>query len=170
VRVPAQNLLGGTPGRGLQQVLAALEKGRINIAARAVGVAQEAYDQALRYAGEREAFGQKISGFQAVQLKLADMAMKLQAARLLTYWAASQADAGHRADLESGLAKVYASEVAQECAFTAMQVHGGYGYSKEFTVERLYRDAPLMVIGEGTNDILRTVIAESLISGRGRVG
>jgi len=170
VRVPATNLLGGTEGRGLQQVLAALEKGRINIAARAVGVAQEAYDQALRYAGEREAFGQKISGFQAVQLKLADMAMKLQAARLLTYWAASQADAGRRADLESGLAKVYASEVAQECAFTAMQVHGGYGYSKEFTVERLYRDAPLMVIGEGTNDILRTVIAESLISGRGMIG
>ncbi len=170
VRVPASDLLGGVEGRGLQQVLAALEKGRINIAARAVGVAQEAYDQALRYAGEREAFGQKISGFQAVQLKLADMAMKLQAARLLTYWAASQADAGRRADLESGLAKVYASEVAQECAFTAMQVHGGYGYSKEFTVERLYRDAPLMVIGEGTNDILRTVIAESLISGRGVVG
>ncbi|MGI9008764.1 MAG: acyl-CoA dehydrogenase family protein [Streptosporangiaceae bacterium] len=170
VRVPASSLLGGAEGRGLQQVLAALEKGRINIAARAVGVAQEAYDQALRYAGEREAFGQKISGFQAIQLKLADMAMKLQAARLLTYWAASQADAGRRTDLESGLAKVYASEVAYECAFTAMQVHGGYGYSKEFTVERLYRDAPLMVIGEGTNDILRTVIAESLISGRGRVG
>lgn len=170
VRVPAAGLLGGAEGRGLQQVLAALEKGRINIAARAVGVAQEAYDQALRYAGEREAFGQKISGFQAVQLKLADMAMKLQAARLLTYWAASQADAGRRADLESGLAKVYASEVAYECAFTAMQVHGGYGYSKEFTVERLYRDAPLMVIGEGTNDILRTVIAESLIAGRGSIG
>lgn len=168
--VPAANLLGGREGRGLQQVLAALEKGRINIAARAVGVAQEAYDQALRYAGEREAFGQKISGFQAVQLKLADMAMKLQAARLLTYWAASRADAGQRADLESGLAKVYASEVAYECAFTAMQVHGGYGYSKEFTVERLYRDAPLMVIGEGTNDILRTVIAESLTSGRGVIG
>lgn len=170
VRVPVSGLLGGTEGRGLQQVLAALEKGRINIAARAVGVAQEAYDLALRYAGEREAFGQKISGFQAVQLKLADMAMKLQAARLLTYWAAARADAGQRADLESGLAKVYASEVAQECAFTAMQVHGGYGYSKEFTVERLYRDAPLMVIGEGTNDILRTVIAESLISGRGVIG
>jgi alkylation response protein AidB-like acyl-CoA dehydrogenase len=170
VRVPASGLLGGAEGRGLQHVLAALEKGRINIAARAVGVAQEAYDQALRYSGEREAFGQKISGFQAVQHKLADMAMKLQAARLLTYWAASRADAGQRADLESGLAKVYASEVAQECAFTAMQVHGGYGYSKEFTVERLYRDAPLMVIGEGTNDILRTVIAESLISGRGVVG
>ena len=168
--VPTANLLGGTEGRGLQQVLASLEKGRINIAARAVGVAQEAYDQALRYSKEREAFGQKISGFQAVQLKLADMAMKLQAARLLTYWAASEADAGKRADLQSGLAKVYASEVAHECAFAAMQVHGGYGYSKEFTVERLYRDAPLMVIGEGTNDILRTVIAESLISGRGVIG
>ncbi len=170
VEVREGNLLGGSEGRGLQQVLAALEKGRINIAARAVGVAQEAYDQALRYSGQREAFGQPISSFQAVQLKLADMAMKLQAARLLTYWAASRADAGQRADLESGLAKVYASEVAQECAFTAMQVHGGYGYSREFTVERLYRDAPLMIIGEGTNDILRTVIAESLISGRGVIG
>jgi alkylation response protein AidB-like acyl-CoA dehydrogenase len=163
-------LLGGSEGRGLQQVLAALEKGRVNIAARAVGVAQEAYDRALRYAGEREAFGRKISGFQAVQLKLADMAMKLQAARLLTYWAAARADAGQRADLESGLAKVYASEVALECAIASMQVHGGYGYSKEFTVERLYRDAPLMVIGEGTNDILRTVIAEALTSGRGVIG
>jgi alkylation response protein AidB-like acyl-CoA dehydrogenase len=170
VRVPAANLLGGVPGRGLQQVLAALEKGRINIAARAVGVAQEAYDQALRYAGQREAFGQKISGFQAVQLKLADMAMKVQAARLLTYWAAARADAGQRTDLESGMAKVYASEVAQECAVTAMGVHGGYGYSKEFTIERLYRDAPLMVIGEGTNDILRTVIARALIAGRGAIG
>ena len=170
VRVPATALLGGTEGRGLQQVLAALETGRINVAARAVGVAQEAYDQALRYAGEREAFGQKISGFQAVQLKLADMAMKLQAARLLVYWAASRADSGQRADLESGMAKVYASEVAMECAVTAMQVHGGYGYSREFTVERLYRDAPLMVIGEGTNDILRTVIARSLTSGRGSIG
>src|SRR6266571_6870816 len=170
VRVPTTALLGGTEGRGLQQVLAALETGRINVAARAVGVAQEAYDQALRYAGEREAFGQKISGFQAVQLKLADMAMRLQAARLLVYWAASRADAGQRSDLESGMAKVYASEVAMECAATAMQVHGGYGYSKEFTVERLYRDAPLMVIGEGTNDILRTVIARSLTSGRGSIG
>jgi alkylation response protein AidB-like acyl-CoA dehydrogenase len=170
VAVPAACLLGGTEGRGLQQVLAALEKGRINIAARAVGVAQEAYDQALRYAGEREAFGRKIAGFQAVAHKLADMAMKLQAARLLTYWAAARADAGQRADLESGMAKVYASEVALECAVTAMSVHGGYGYSKEFTVERLYRDAPLMVIGEGTNDILRTVIADALTTGRGSIG
>jgi len=170
VRVPAAALLGGSEGRGLQQVLAALETGRINVAARAVGVAQEAYDQALRYAGEREAFGQKISGFQAVQLKLADMAMKLQAARLLVYWAAAKADAGERTDLESGMAKVYASEVALACAIDAMQVHGGYGYSREFTVERLYRDAPLMVIGEGTNDILRTVIARALTSGRGSIG
>ena len=169
VRVPASALLG-TEGRGLQQVLGALEKGRINVAARAVGVAQEAYDQALRYAGQREAFGEKISGFQAVQLKLADMAMKLQAARLMTYWAAAQADAGKRTDLETGMAKVYSSEVALQCAIDAMQVHGGYGYSKEFIVERLYRDAPLMVIGEGTNDILRTVIARALISGRGSVG
>lgn len=170
VRVPADALLGGAEGRGLQQVLGALETGRINVAARAVGVAQEAYDQALRYAGQREAFGQKISGFQAVQLKLADMAMKLQAARLLVYWAASKGDAGQRTDLESGMAKVYASEVAMQCAIDAMQVHGGYGYSREFTVERLYRDAPLMVIGEGTNDVLRTVIARSLTSGRGSIG
>jgi alkylation response protein AidB-like acyl-CoA dehydrogenase len=170
VRVPVGQLLGGTEGRGLQQVLAALETGRINVASRAVGVAQEAYDQALRYAGQREAFGQKISGFQAVQLKLADMAIKLQTARLMTYWAASKADAGQRTDLESGMAKVHASEVALECAIDAMQIHGGYGYSREFTVERLYRDAPLMVIGEGTNDILRTVIARALTSGRGVVG
>jgi alkylation response protein AidB-like acyl-CoA dehydrogenase len=170
VPVPASALLGGAEGNGLQQVLAALETGRINVAARAVGVAQEAYDQALRYAGQREAFGQQISAFQAVQLKLADMAMKLQAARLLVYWAASRADSGQRSDLESGMAKVYASEVAMECAAAAMQVHGGYGYSREFTVERLYRDAPLMVIGEGTNDILRTVIARSLTSGRGSIG
>src|SRR5215471_3601807 len=170
VRVPAANLLGAVEGRGLQHVLAALEKGRVNIAARAVGVAQESYDLALRYANQREAFGRRIAGFQAVQHRLADMAMKLQAARLLTYWAAARADAGQRADLESGMAKVYASEVALECAIASMQVHGGYGYSKEFTVERLYRDAPLMVIGEATNDILRTVIAESLISGRGSIG
>jgi alkylation response protein AidB-like acyl-CoA dehydrogenase len=170
VRVPAASLLGGTEGRGLQQVLAALETGRINVAARAVGVAQEAYDQALRYAGQREAFGQRIAEFQAVQLSLADMAIKLQAARLLVYWAASRADAGQRTDMESGMAKVYASEVALECAVAAMQVHGSYGYSPEFTVERLYRDAPLMMIGEGTNDILRTVIAKALTSGRGSIG
>jgi alkylation response protein AidB-like acyl-CoA dehydrogenase len=169
VRVPASALLGGEEGRGLQQVLSALEIGRINIAARAVGVAQAAYDQALRYAGEREAFGHPIGEFQAIQLKIADMATKIQAARLLTYWAADRANAG-RADVESGMAKVFASEVAVECALAAMQVHGAYGYSPEFVVERLYRDAPLMAIGEGTNDILRTVIARALASGRAKLG
>jgi alkylation response protein AidB-like acyl-CoA dehydrogenase len=203
VRVPATALLGGTEGHGLQQVLAALEIGRINIAARAVGVAQAAYDEALRYAGQREAFGQPIAQFQAIQLKLADMATRIQAARLLTYWAAARAEAagrsaggaaggaasgaaggpaggaghgpggraggGGRADMESGMAKVFASEVAVECALSAMQIHGAYGYSREFVVERLYRDAPLMAIGEGTNDALRMVIARALISGRGKL-
>ncbi len=169
VRVPASALLGGEEGRGLQQVLSALEIGRINIAARAVGVAQAAYDRALRYAGEREAFGHRIGEFQAIQLKIADMATKIQAARLLTYWAADRANAG-RADVESGMAKVFASEVAVECALAAMTVHGAYGYSPEFVVERLYRDAPLMAIGEGTNDILRTVIARALASGRAKLG
>jgi alkylation response protein AidB-like acyl-CoA dehydrogenase len=171
VRVPAGDLLGGTEGRGLPQVLSGLEIGRINIAARAVGVAQAAYDAALAYSRQREAFGQPISGFQAIQLKLADMATEIQAARLLTYWAASrsQATAG-RVDLEAGMAKMYASEVALRCALESMRIHGGYGYSAEFVVERLYRDAPLMAIGEGTNDVQRLVIARSLVSGSGRLG
>jgi alkylation response protein AidB-like acyl-CoA dehydrogenase len=164
-RVPAANLLGGVPGRGLQQVLSALEIGRINVAARAVGVAQAAYDEALRYARQRHAFGRPIGDFQAIQLKIADMAMQVQAARLLVYWAASRADGGHRVDTEAGMAKAFASEVAQQCAITAMQIHGGYGYSREFIVERLYRDAPLMTIGEGTNDIQRLVIARRLLAG-----
>jgi alkylation response protein AidB-like acyl-CoA dehydrogenase len=165
VRVPAESLLGGTEGRGLQQVLSALETGRINIAARSVGIAQAAYDAALAYSRERQAFGQPISDFQAIQLKLADMSTNLQAARLLTYWAASKVDRGERADLESGMAKLFASEVAINNSLESMRVHGGYGYSTEFEVERYYRDAPLLAIGEGTNDILRTVIARSLIRG-----
>jgi alkylation response protein AidB-like acyl-CoA dehydrogenase len=165
VRVPAGNLLGGTEGRGMQQALSALETGRINIASRALGVAQRAYDEALRYARQREAFGHAIGDFQAIQLRLADMATNVQAARLLTYWAASQMDAGRRMDAESGMAKVFASEVAMQCAADSMRIHGGYGYSTEFDVERLYRDAPLMAIGEGTNDVLRTVVAKSLLSG-----
>lgn len=169
VRVPAENLLGGVEGLGLKQVLSGLETGRINVAARALGIAQAAYDESLRYAAEREAFGRSIQDFQAVQLKIADLAIKVQSSRLLVYWAASRLDAGRRADLESGMAKVHASEAAQECALIAMQIHGGYGYSKEFVVERLYRDAPLMMIGEGTNDILRTVIAKSLTSGKGNL-
>ncbi len=171
VRVPAASLLGGQEGRGLQQVLNALEIGRINIAARAVGLAQAAYEAALGYSRQREAFGQPIAGFQAIQLKLADMATELQAARLLTYWAAARSQAtGGRVDLEAGMAKMYASEVALKCALESMRIHGGYGYSAEFAVERLYRDAPLMAIGEGTNDIQRLVIARSLISGAGHLG
>lgn len=164
VRVPVQNLLGGVEGRGLQQVLSALETGRINVAARSVGIADEAHRLALEYARERRAFGRTISEFQAVQLKLADMATDVQAARLLTYWAASRIDAGKRSDRESGMAKLFASEVAIRCALEAMRVHGAYGYSTELDLERLYRDAPLMAIGEGTNDILRTVIARSLLA------
>ncbi|MFC5751280.1 acyl-CoA dehydrogenase family protein [Actinomadura rugatobispora] len=170
VRVPAGNLLGGVEGRGMQQVLSGLETGRINVAARSLGIAQAAYDEALRYAARREAFGRPIHDFQAIQLKIAEMAIKVQAARLLVYWAASRADAGDRVDMQAGMAKTFASEAAIECALTSMQVHGGYGYSKEFAVERLYRDAPLMSIGEGTNDIMRTVIAKALTSGKETVG
>ena len=165
VRVPRDRLLGGVEGRGMQQVLSALETGRINVAARALGVAQASFDAALTYSREREAFGQPISGFQAIQIKLADMATEVQAARLLTYWAASKLDRGERADLESSMAKLFASEVALRASLESMRVHGGYGYSTEFEVERYYRDAPLMAIGEGTSDILRTVIAKQLVSG-----
>ena len=169
VRVPAGNLLGGSEGRGMQQVLSALECGRINIAARALGVAQAAYDAALDYSRQRQAFGRPISDFQAIQLKLADMATELQAARLIVYWAASKADRGERNDMESGMAKLFASEVALKASMESMRIHGGYGYSTEFIVERLYRDAPLMCIGEGTNDIMRTVIARQLVAGNARV-
>ena len=162
-RVPAENLLGGVEGSGLKQALAVLEFGRINIAARSVGIAQAALDKSLDYARQRHAFGQPIAQFQAIQLKLADMATEVQAARLLTWWAASRADAGTRTDMETGMAKLFASEVALRSALTAMRVHGGYGYSTEFDIERLYRDAPLMAIGEGTNDILRTIVARALL-------
>lgn len=170
VRVPVTALLGGVEGRGMQQVLGGLELGRINIAARAVGVAQAAYDAALGYARERTAFGRPIADFQAVQLKLADLATEIQAARLLTYWAASRADGGARVDMEAGMAKYFASEVALKASLESMRIHGGYGYSQEYVVERLYRDAPLMAIGEGTNDVQRLVIARALVSGKGRVG
>ena len=166
VRVPVENLVGGVEGRGFQQVMSGLEIGRINIAARSVGIAQEAYNQALAYANTRQAFGRKISGFQAIQLKLAEMATNTQAARLLVWWAASQADQGKRVDMEAGMAKYFASEVACTNALESMRIHGGMGYSEELDIERLYRDAPLMVIGEGTNDIMRMVIARGLISGR----
>jgi len=153
----------------MQQVLSGLEIGRLNVAARSVGIAQAAYDAALQYSQQREAFGKPISDFQAIQLKIASMAINLQAGRLLTYWAASQADAGARVDLQAGMAKTFASEVAIEASRDAMMVHGGYGYSQEFVVERLYRDAILMSIGEGANDVMRTVIAKQLTAGNGVV-
>ena len=170
VRVPVANLLGGVEGRGMQQALSGLETGRVNIAARSVGIAQRAYDEALNYSRERTAFGKPIAEFQAIQLQLATMATKLQAARLLTWWAAASGDAGRRVDTETGMAKMFASEVALECAIEAMKVHGGNGYSSEYEVERLYRDAILMSIGEGTNDVLRTVVAKALVKGETVIG
>jgi alkylation response protein AidB-like acyl-CoA dehydrogenase len=164
VRVPADRLLGGVEGAGLQQALSALEWGRVNIAARSVGIAQRAHDEALAYAKQRKAFGRHIAEFQAIQLKLATIATNLQAARLMAYWSADAVRRG-RADAQTGMAKIFCSEVALDAAIDAMKVHGGYGYSTEFEVERLYRDSILMSIGEGTNDILRTVVARALVRG-----
>lgn len=168
VVVPVNKLVGGIEGRGLQQVLAGLEIGRLNIAGRSVGIAQAAYDAALEYSRKREAFGRPIADFQAIQLKIADMAINVQTARLLTYWAASQVGASRLA-LPAAMAKTFASEAAMTNARLAMQVYGGYGYSQEFVVERLYRDSILMSVGEGTNDIMRTVIAKALNAGAGAV-
>ncbi len=162
LRVPAANLLG-EEGRGFRQFMAAIELGRVNIAARGVGLAQAALDASLRYAQERESFGKPIAQHQAIQLKLARMATKIEAARQLTLHAARRKQSGERADLEAGMAKLFASEVALECATEAMRIHGGYGYSPEYVVERLYRDAPLLVIGEGTNEIQQLVIARRLL-------
>lgn len=170
VRVPVENLLGGVEGKGFKQALGGLEGGRINVAARSVGIAQRAYDEALSYSRDRKAFGQPIAEFQAIQLQLAQMATQLQAARLMVYWAAMKVDGAERADSETGMAKLFASEVALQNAIESLKVHGGYGYSTEYEVERLYRDAILMSIGEGTNDVLRSVIARSLVRGDARVG
>ncbi|HIF67496.1 MAG TPA: acyl-CoA dehydrogenase [Acidimicrobiia bacterium] len=159
-------LLGGDEGigNGLRWALAALELGRINVAARGVGVAQAAYDAALAYAKERQAFGRPISQHQAIAFKLAEMATKLEAARLLTYEAARKADAGERVDLAAGMAKLFASETASELALDAMRIHGGNGYSTEYPVERYYRDAPLMIIGEGTSEIQKLIISRALLA------
>ncbi len=162
-RIPVTNLVGEA-GRGLPQILGVLEIGRINIAARAVGVARAAFDAALSYAQERETFGKPIGEHQAIQLKLADMATRLEAARLLTRNAAERKAQGLRCDVEAGMAKLFASETALELSMEAMRIHGGVGYTTEFPVERLYRDAPLMVIGEGTNEIQRLVIARGLLA------
>jgi alkylation response protein AidB-like acyl-CoA dehydrogenase len=162
-RVPADRLIGGEEGSGLKHALGALELGRINVAARGVGLAQAALDQALAYSQVRKTFGKPICQHQAIQLKLADMATKVHAARLLTDDAARTYDRGLRCDLEAGMAKLFASEAAVEVALEAMRIHGAYGYSKEFVIERLYRDAPLLVIGEGTNELQRIIIARQLI-------
>ena len=161
--VPQENLIGLEEGAGFGMVMSGLETGRINVAARAVGVAQAAFDAAIKYSQQRETFGKPIADHQAIQLKLADMATKIQAARLLVYDAATKKDTGQRVDLESGMAKLFASEVCLEVAMESMRVHGGYGYIKESPVERYYRDAPLMIIGEGTNEVMRLVIAKQLL-------
>ena len=165
-RVPASSVLGGPEGlgHGLHYILGSLELGRINIAARAVGVARAALDASMRYVHERETFGVPIHKHQAIQFKLADMATKVEASRLLVKSAADKFEAGERADVEAGMAKLFCSETAFEVATEAMRIHGGYGYTKDFPVERYYRDAPLMIIGEGTNEIQRIVIARGLLA------
>ncbi|TAM60837.1 acyl-CoA dehydrogenase [bacterium] len=162
-RVPAANLIGGREGQGFKQIMSGLELGRINVAARGVGLAQAALDDAVRYAQQRETFGKQIWQHQAIQLKLADMATRVQASRLLTRSAAERKDRGERCDMEAGMAKLFATETAEFCALESMRIHGGFGYTKDFNVERYYRDAPLLLIGEGTNEIQRTIIAKQLI-------
>lgn len=164
-RVPAASLVGQVEGRGFGQVMSALEGGRINVAARAVGVAQAALDAAARYARSRETFGKPIADHQAIQLSLADMATKVHAARLLTHSAAEKKDRGERTDMESGMAKYYASEICAEVTMDAMRIHGGYGFIRDLPIERYYRDAPLMILGEGTNEVLRLMIARRLLEG-----
>jgi alkylation response protein AidB-like acyl-CoA dehydrogenase len=162
-RIPAANLVGAA-GRGLPQILGVLEVGRINIAARANGVARAAFDAALEYARTRATFGKPIAEHQAIQLKLADMGTRLEAARLLTLNAAERKARGERCDVEAGMAKLFASETALELATESMRIHGGVGYTTDLPIERYYRDAPLMVIGEGTNEIQRLVIARGLLA------
>ncbi len=168
-RVRGERILGGNEGigNGLRYALSALEVGRINIAARALGVGQAAFDRAMDYAQERETFGKKIFDHQAIQFKLAEMATKLRAARLMTYDAARRFDSGQRVDLEAGMAKLFASEAAFEIATEALRIHGGNGYATEYDVERYFRDTPLMIIGEGTNEIQKMVIARKLLERRG---
>jgi alkylation response protein AidB-like acyl-CoA dehydrogenase len=161
---PAAALLGGEEGRGFAQMMKGLEIGRIQVASRAVGVAQAAFDDALAYAQQRTSFGQPIWRHQQIGAYLADMATKLTASRQLVRFAAERYDAGERCDMEAGMAKLFASEAAMEIALNAVRIHGGYGYSTEFDVERYFRDAPLMIVGEGTNEIQRNVIAQQLVA------
>jgi alkylation response protein AidB-like acyl-CoA dehydrogenase len=165
-KCPPERILGGEEGglgKGFVQMMDALEVGRVNVAARGVGIAQRALELALRYSQERKTFGKPIAQHQAIQFKLADMATKVEAARLLTMKAARMKDAGERSDLEAGMAKLLASETGKEVVEEAFRIHGGYGYSKEYEIERLYRDAPLLLIGEGTSEIQRMVIGKKLL-------
>ncbi|MEA2318335.1 MAG: hypothetical protein QOD44_2524 [Solirubrobacteraceae bacterium] len=165
-RCPAENILGGEAGglnKGFSQMMDALEVGRVNVAARGVGIAQRALELALKYSQERRAFGKPIAEHQAIQFKLADMATQVEAARLLTMKAARLKDAGERSELEAGMAKLFASEAGRFCVEECLRIHGGYGYSKEYEIERLYRDAPLLLIGEGTSEIQRMVIGRKLL-------
>lgn len=163
MRVPVSAVLGGEAGRGFSQMMRGLEIGRIQVACRALGVGRAALEDALQYAQQRESFGKPIWQHQAIGHYLADMATKLTAARQLTHFAARRYDSGERADMEAGMAKLFASETAMEIALNAVRIHGGYGYSTEFDVERYFRDAPLMIVGEGTNEIQRNVIARQLV-------
>ncbi|MER8004118.1 acyl-CoA dehydrogenase family protein [Streptomyces sp. NPDC094149] len=169
-RVPVDALLGGAEGQGFAQMMKGLETGRLQVAARALGVGRAALEDSLRYAQERESFGKPIWRHQSVGNLLADMATKLTAARQLVLFAAREADAGRRVDMEAGMAKLFASETAMEIALNAVRIHGGYGYSTEFDVERYFRDAPLMIVGEGTNEIQRNVIAAQLVARGGLDG
>jgi alkylation response protein AidB-like acyl-CoA dehydrogenase len=161
--VPSANLIGGVEGRGFKHIMTGLESERLNVAARAVGIARAAFEAAIRYSQQRVTFGKPICEHQAIQLKLADMATRIEAARLLTYSAAEKKNRGDRCDLEAGMAKLFASETAQEVALDSMRIHGGYGYAKDSPVERYYRDAPLLIIGGGTNELQRLLIARGLL-------
>ncbi|MDQ4117861.1 MAG: acyl-CoA dehydrogenase family protein [Actinomycetota bacterium] len=163
MRVPSDALLGGVEGRGFAQMMKGLETGRIQVASRALGIGRAALDDALRYAQQRESFGKPIWQHQSIGNYLAEMATKITAARQLILYAAERHDAGERCDMEAGMAKLFTSEVAMEIALNAVRIHGGYGYSTEFDVERYFRDAPLMIVGEGTNEIQRNVIASQLV-------
>jgi alkylation response protein AidB-like acyl-CoA dehydrogenase len=161
--VPAGNLVGGTEGLGFKHVMTGLEAERINVAARGLGLSRAAFDEAIRYAQQRVTFGKPIAQHQSIQIKLADMATRIEASRLLIYSAAAKKDRGERCDLEAGMAKLFATDTAADVTFEAMKIMGGNGYSKDFTVERLYRDAPLVVIGGGTNKLQRLIIARGLL-------
>ena len=163
VETPLENLIGTEEGRGLQQILSGLELGRINVAARGVGLAKAALDDSIEYSKTRKTFGKPISNHQSIQIKLAEMATRLEASRLLTEQAAIAYDSGKRSDLQAGMAKLYATETALFNSTEAMRIHGGFGYSPEYNIERYYRDAPLLAIGEGTNELQKIIIAKQLV-------